>query len=448
MRILVDRRPRRAGRARSIARGTVLRPAARLLLIGAALVGPGPRLARATLCTVDNVPAATLLLPYFEVDLSRPPIRSTLMSITNASATATLAHVVLWTDYAVPTLAFDVYLTGYDVQTINLRDVFNGALPATADQARDPDDTISPKGLFSRDATFPGCAGLLPPPPLPAIALYGLRRAHQGLSLPGPDGLCSGHAFGDGLLRGYVTVDQTTQCSTLVPGDPGYFGPGGVAGFANVLLGDFFYVDSVPGPGPGQIPIAAGFHMVRIEADPTRFGPGSRTFYRTLVNGSGADGREPLPTRWSHRYFNGGAFGGGSDLIVWRDLETRGAPLPCGTSPAAIPLPQTAILAFDEQEHPSETPTVCGFPPCPPLAPPLPLAANHLAMRAGGAALPLPFSFGWILFDLDTGFHSPSTSQAWAGVILSANGGFQLGFDGMPLDSGCAPGQPQFPFSF
>ena len=73
--------------------------------------------------TVDDVPAATLLLPYFEVDLDNPDGVTTLMSINNASAAAVLAHVVLWTDLSVHVLDFNIYLTGYDVQTLNLRDI-------------------------------------------------------------------------------------------------------------------------------------------------------------------------------------------------------------------------------------------------------------------------------------------------------------------------------------
>src|SRR5215813_6409377 len=85
-----------------------------------------PRPVKAVIGTIDNVPAATLLVPYFEVDLNNPNGITTLFSINNASATAVLAHVTVWTDQSVPALDFDVYLTGYDVQTINLRDIFVG----------------------------------------------------------------------------------------------------------------------------------------------------------------------------------------------------------------------------------------------------------------------------------------------------------------------------------
>jgi len=78
-------------------------------------------------------PAATLLLPYFEVDLANQNGRSTVLSINNASPQAVLAHVVVWSDLSVPVLDYNIYLTGYDVQTLNLRDLLvGGVLPRTA----------------------------------------------------------------------------------------------------------------------------------------------------------------------------------------------------------------------------------------------------------------------------------------------------------------------------
>src|SRR5689334_22020268 len=124
------------------------------------LLGLGGR-AFAVIGTIDDVPAATLLLPYFELDLSNQNGVNTLFSINNASATAVLAHVTVWTDQSVPALDFDVYLTGYDVQTISLRDILqNGNLPITASAGQDPNDTISPQGPASQDINFASCATL------------------------------------------------------------------------------------------------------------------------------------------------------------------------------------------------------------------------------------------------------------------------------------------------
>ena len=113
---------------------------------------------------------------------------TTLFSVNNASATAVLAHVVVWSDLSVPVLDFNIYLTGYDVQTINLRDILvNGSLPRTASDGQDPQDTISPQGDFSQDINFASCTGQLPPPALPAnfVAAPAALADRQVLAGPG-----------------------------------------------------------------------------------------------------------------------------------------------------------------------------------------------------------------------------------------------------------------------
>src|SRR5262249_42219232 len=87
--------------------------------------------AGAVLCAIDQVPAATLLAPFFEVDLNNVSGVTTVVAITNTASTAHVAHVTLWTDWGIGVLDFDVYLTGHDVQVINLRDLFNGLIPRT-----------------------------------------------------------------------------------------------------------------------------------------------------------------------------------------------------------------------------------------------------------------------------------------------------------------------------
>src|SRR5215207_3348959 len=151
-----------------------------LVALVALLVTPSP--GRAVICTIDDVPAATLLVPYFEVDLDDPWGTTTLFTINNASATAVLAHVVLWSDLSVPVLDFNVYLTGYDVQSINLRDIVErGVLPKTASAGQDTGENepnpaptpgaISNQGAFSQDIDIDSCDSNLPLPDLPAFFL-------------------------------------------------------------------------------------------------------------------------------------------------------------------------------------------------------------------------------------------------------------------------------------
>src|SRR5438034_168794 len=76
-------------------------------------------------CDIGVTPAATLLLPYFEVDTAaaQGAGSTTLFTITNTSRFPKIAHVTLWTDWSYPVLDFNIFLTGYDVQGINLFDV-------------------------------------------------------------------------------------------------------------------------------------------------------------------------------------------------------------------------------------------------------------------------------------------------------------------------------------
>ena len=57
----------------------------------------------AGICDRANRPAATLLIPYFEVDLADRDGRSTLISIHNADRQPAVANVVVWTNWGIPT---------------------------------------------------------------------------------------------------------------------------------------------------------------------------------------------------------------------------------------------------------------------------------------------------------------------------------------------------------
>ncbi|HBL29292.1 MAG TPA: hypothetical protein DD490_20870, partial [Acidobacteria bacterium] len=284
-----------------------------LALGGQAIALPG---------TVDDVPAATLLLPYFEVDLDNAAGVTTLFSVNNASATAQLAHVTVWSTWSIPVLDFDVYLTGYDVQTFNLRDILvDGILPQTGSgtttAANDPG---SPLGSYSfPDVAFPNCNLTSAPPVPPVYAVPGIStnfRAHLQAILTGKkspvDATCAGTNYGDNIARGYITVDDVNSCSLLFPSSTGYFISGGlgIADNDNVLWGDYFYVNPTEN-------FAQGETLVHVEADATVFNtPGEYTFYGRYVTGLASDNREPLATTFATRYLTGGGFTGGTNLVV------------------------------------------------------------------------------------------------------------------------------------
>src|SRR3974377_322024 len=101
----------------------------------------------------DNVPAATLLVPYWRVSLNGAtgaPITGggtdTLVSVTNVSTPGVIAHVTVWNKYSKAVLDFNVPLTGKDIAFWSMRGVLtgvwnvnstnNGSAPATQTNRR------------------------------------------------------------------------------------------------------------------------------------------------------------------------------------------------------------------------------------------------------------------------------------------------------------------------
>jgi hypothetical protein len=437
------------------------------LLAALALAVP----ASAEICTIDDVPAATLLLPYFEVSLDAPVGwgKHTLFSINNASNVAAVAHVTLWTDQSIPTLDFDVYLTGYDVQTINLYDIFAfGNLPRTADDGADTLDTISPQGALSQDINFPGssgpCVAAYTNPVLDSTRLVNLRAAHTGKNAPAYGG-CLGANYGDNVARGYVTVDSVTQCNLLFPSSATYFS-GGIAATRNILWGDYFYVTEMMNLPEGEtlvhvescvggstLPQYIGY--VGNGAGNCPFAPGEYTFYGRYAAVAGQDQREPLSTTFATRYINGGLFDGGTDLVVWRDSKTiptgANGPHSCAGNPSWFPLNQSDVVAFDEQENPTDlcftgdvvSPPLGGAETC------FPLETQRVSLSGGnliGSDPTPPTPFGWMYLNLNTTVAGitypaadPAIAQAWVTTLMDAEGRFGVGFDAIQLDSACAP---------
>jgi hypothetical protein len=375
-------------------------------------------------CRVADQPAATLLIPYFEVDLGDDQGQTTLFSINNASARPALARVVLWTDWGVPTLAFDVYLTGYDVQTLNVRDLFRGSLPATG-------PATSNTGSLSKEGTdFPGCGTIeaAVSAKFEARDQANLRAAHTGRSLKGGKqaGKCasSGRA-GASVATGYITVDTVNRCSPRgfstnvnTPADPAYFADGGkgLASNSNVLWGDVFWVGDRQRTATSQ-------PAVHILADADVFSPGDYTFYGRYTGFDSRDNRAPLSSLYYARYVDGGLFSGGTGLVVWRDnLKPNPAPAACGTNPA-WDLGEMQLVAFDEEENPEEVPQSKAFP----------LAAQRV--QIGSKAIPVREGSGWIMLDL---WHRDGAhAQGWVGVVMTSEGRFSTGHAAVRVDDLC-----------
>lgn len=412
---------------------------ARYLLVYVCLLTASPSFA--ILGTIDDVPAATLLLPYFEVSLA-PGVADTYFSINNASSTAVLTHVTVWSDQSVPVLGFDVYLTGYDVQSIHLRDVLiNGNVPITASVGQDPKDSISPRGPISQDINFPSCATF----PYPSGYLSASYRLHlqtwlQGLPspIPGLTSQCAGSdrdpapgRQADGILRGYVTIDTVSSCNLLFPSDASY---PSILTSQNVLWGSYHFFRN-------QENLAQGETLVPIEACIGCIPPGRHTFYGRYNGGTGIDRREALPTTFMARY-TAGIFNAGTEFLVWRESGSAAAAYPCTLpGPAAWhPLGATQIVLFNEQEQPVTVES------CPQADRNcrrrglLPNEANRVHVANG---LFSPFSSGAAYLNLQhrgiLSVYNDLSAQAWVTVLMTATGRYSVGFDGIQIDNAARP---------
>lgn len=338
--------------------------------------------ARAEIGTCDAVPAATLLLPYFEVDLSDDSFApTTVLFINNASESDVIAHVSLWTDYGIATTAFDVTLGGGEAFGLNLRDIFDGLTVAGTDFSNGGAERVA---------------------------------AHTGQASPS-SGLAKGSDYGDGLARGYVLVDAMNQANAGFPGSAGYFVSGGTgkASNDNVLWGDYIYLDP-------QNNFAEGDTLVHIEASSTDARVttnGYYTFYGTLVNGTAADNREPLATGWAASYDLEDSYRPG-DLVYWRDPKVVTTPVNPWARPSWWPLQQAAFTAHDE-EGASYSPASNAL---------LPLACGRLDVTDGGIGI--PYEKGWIRLDLNATASGPlfgTVRQSWVSVVKRWEGRFATG---------------------
>jgi len=294
-------------------------------------------------CDVGHGLGATLLFPYFEVDLANLDGVNTLISVNNGLDEHGLVRLVVWTDWGVPTLAFDIYLEADDIQTISLRSLFDGEIPSTGDS--------------SSIATYPFCT-IYPPyhanPILEAPRIEHLRASHTGGPSP-LDGLCSGADHGDEIARGYITVDSVNLCGGIESLNPkntpanitlNYFNNdqiGTVANNVNMLWGDVVYLDD-------RNNAAHGTAAVSLWADSFQFGgSGKFTFYGRFSGWDARDDRVPLPAEWIQRFLDGGPFAGGAELIVFRHPNHPVAgPSSCGSPPSWLPLLSTVTTMNED----------------------------------------------------------------------------------------------------
>ena len=376
-----------------------------MALVGAVMLGAGS-VAFANVCAFDAAPAATLLYPFVAYNYGEGASGvNTLFSVTNTSSEAQIVHVTLWTDFSVAILDFNILLTGYDVQTMDIRTILaNGQLPVTtignhtddegifddgpvssANQyspgdPNNPDDpepttALSPNRCSTSDQAYPGRYS----DPIPAniLALFEgwlkssqtVPRYHDNCNAapytPNPSPWFEARDETDDTWM-YITADVVETCNTLFPDEPGYFS--GEIRYDNVLIGDVLWVDSDDrfSEADNAVHVEASMNLDFIATqNPVTFFPISfygrySNFYNT------SDYREPLPTAWAFRYMEDPSVGLETYMRVWKGSTlSRIVPDLVLDDPDESPNEMWALnclaytyYAWDEEENVSTTATV------------------------------------------------------------------------------------------
>ena len=438
-------------------------------LAGGALIAPAPNESKThgvastnndDSCDIALLPAATLLVPYFEVDLDNRAGETTLFSVTNVSPKDQIARVTLWTDYAFPAITFNIYLTGYDVQSINLYDVIERGIIA-------PDEgtgtQIADRGAYSnrnRHIDLSACAQL--PGRLSDAYITRMQSAFTEGTVPDFGTLAGCNNVGNehDNAVGYATIDLVQNCSTNNPFAEEYWTED--LAYDNVLIGDVHQVNS-------ENNFAQGSPMVHIRAvpeggtiaerleKPFNFDAGfERTFYARYQAAVSPklDGRQPLPSVFAARWIQGGASEFQTELKIWRE-GSRGREVTCATHDDNV-VALAEFVRFDEAEN-AVGDTGRGFvrggvatnrPGYFPTETTLPATtrtsvsdASVYPQLSNGAIA------GWIYVNLDNDsrtffgevdFVHPWPSQNWIVSSMRAEGRYSVDMDAAALGNGCS----------
>ena len=430
--------------------------------------------ASAITCTVDQRPAATLLVPYFEVAFNADGTlttgagsRDTLLTIVNASAAPMIAHVNVFNERSTLVLDYNIALTGFDVQAMSIGQVLRGNLPRTGYI----DSTGVLRDACQRNASapvYPSANGFIRVRPLsPALAedntlattLYPVPAYPPGSPFmfqvidsldTTTDSLGCRTGTVDsvisGLIRGYITIDHANYCNLSNPSDPLYYSRDAI-GNENNLWGEVIFVS---GAGIGTL----GGSTVNIEADFSLDGGGSeaiprRTFYRRYWStvtetacancvGGGVndlsftspwnfglgDRREPLGLKYAARYFEGA--GVTSSFKVWRGssgaLRDLTGPVTSGGPQCTNTEPTVTLTFFDEDEN-TVTAGVC---PSPCTQPSFNFPLETQRQGASAFSRPAGAVAGWVNMNFfnSTGPLGGVLDQAWAEYEFQGPGAF------------------------
>ena len=411
----------------------------------------------ANICAFDPVPAATLLFPFVAFDYNNPiDGTTTLFAITNVSNEAQIVHVTLWTDDSVAVLDFNIVLSGYDVQTMNIRDILiSGILPVTGTAGAlvvdgpppsddGPVEVPTPPGLYDSDGTdtlYNRCNPNSPSYPgnyasgIDAFTLAILQSYLQTTQVVGKGHTdCAGSYYtlspSDWFQDRtdaeptwmYITADVVYTCNKYFPDVDAAYWDNEVL-YDNVLIGDMLWVDAAArySEADNAVHIEADQNLAAVVQTDNDGFPYSFYYRYSTDKDNTNDYREPLPTAWAFRYVGAGIPDFDTYIRAWKGSTTtqfiQDLIFHSGKYYAADCLAYT-YYAWDEDEDVitvDENPW--SFPGNPEVRPNLiPLETQEVSIDQFNTVGP----FGWMLFIWPPSNFAQASGddiyQTWMGV--------------------------------
>jgi hypothetical protein len=443
--------------------------------------------AYAITCTIDQRPAATLLVPYFEATFNPDgtPLGTgtdTLVTICNASAAPMITHWNVFNERTELVLDFNIALTGFDCQAIRVSEMLRGNIPSTGFVSggvlRDACQRNIGTGA-ANSRVYPSANGfvrvnpanpatsldntlastILPTPAWPPGSdfafqvLDSLDETDDSFGCRGVDRVITNP------VRGYIVIDHANYCNLSNPSDDFYYSRDAI-GMENNLFGEIIFTSGsgIPTMGGSTVNIEAATDGTDGTApSPGRpfenqvdGGPRARTFYArywepasetatpcalnpALLTNSPwncalGDAREPLGLKYAARWFNTAAIT--SNFNVWRgssgDLEDLLGPPSPASAICTDELPSVGLVFFDEDEN--SVSQGCTVSPCPETPEfNFPLETQRVNISSFASALPAAAA-GWVSMgffnNTVSGNNGGRLDQAWVEYDFQGPGAF------------------------
>lgn len=433
------------------------------LVVGTLALGS---VAYANFCARDTVPSASLLVPYAAVSANLDPNgQTTIFTITNVSRDAQIVHITLWTMFSEHVLDFDVILTGYDVISINFRDILAGKfnLLGTRPVSASKSDNFIAKLQLPAFGYVPyelgpdgrgAVTGTTLPSPQDRNVFAGSTACqkfpYDDFSVLAPEVF---QCFRDKIIRPlslhksanrhtspnalntwlkpanvnldmlqfYVTAEVVRDCNLLFPAEAAYWSQE-YPTFSNVLIGDVIWLNTAAN-------YSEAMPAVHIERDRQWSGWGYYDRYSRQLTPPVPSYYEPLATALAVRYADLADVK--TSLLFWKSrIDFLGMTAATNRCDGYTWINLGSInetdgyvyYSWDMDELPgSEIPQGCVISPCP--APPgpfnvLPFETQRVPITS--ANFNLPGSMGWMLFVLPASY--PTTGPKGFDVRPDSNG--------------------------